>query len=132
VVGETYTCKLSYQDSSDQNSYDIIITINEDANIGPIVLLDKNNSFKQMIVPNIQSVGKVYSDNYPLGGGKVIADAYFTMISPWSIQGFFVNMLNFIPLQINIKQLDPDKILIWIQDPTHIMFSEINSKGECN
>ena len=132
VFSETYTCKLSYKDGySDQNSYDIIITIHEDANVGPIVLLDKQNSFKHMIVPGIQSVGKVYSDNYPFGGGKIIADAYFTMISPWAIQGFFVNMLNFIPLQIDIKQRDPEKILIWIHDPQHIMFSNTNSKGEC-
>lgn len=130
VLGETYTCKLSYEDSSEKKFYDIVIVVNEDNNAGPIVLLDKQNKFRQMLVPGIYSTGKVYSNNYPLGG-KISVDAYFTMISPWSIQGFFVNALNFIPIYIDIKQIDPSKISIWSYDPTHNMFSSTNSVGEC-
>ena len=132
VLAETYKCLLNYNDGySDQKSYEVIIVIHEGTDAGPIVLLDKNNSFKQIIVPGIQTIGKVHSNDYPFAGGKISSDAYFTTISPWSIQGFFVNGINFIPFQIDIKQLNPEKILIWIHDPTHIIFSENNSNGEC-
>ena len=129
VVGETFKCQLEFHDYLDKTTYELFIDTG-DTDVGSAILLDKNNSFKQIITTTIKSVGKIYSDNYPLAGQKISDDAYFTLISPWSVGGFFVHVGNIVLFYIDIKQLS-DKISIRVLDQNHTLLSETNSKGFC-
>ena len=129
VVAETFKCQLEYQDVfGDTTSFELFIDTG-DTNVGPIVLLDKNKNLKQIILPGIQSVGKVYSDNYPSAGQKISDDAYFFMVNSLLVHGFFVHTGRMVLIDIDL--FDSDKISISISDPTHLAFSRDNSKGFC-
>ena len=131
VVAETFKCQLEYTDLFEKIIPFELFIDTGDTNVGPIVLLDKNKNLKQIILPVIQSVGKVYSDNYPSGGQKIANDAYFSMVNSLFVKGFFVHLMRTVSIDISMYNLNPDTIEISIYDPSLINLSGTNAKGFC-
>lgn len=93
-----------------------------------IVLLDKDQKYRQTVTA-ITSVGKVYSDDYPLAGQKVSDDAYFHTVNSISVQGFFVHLMRTVPIDIKIRS--SDNIVISLYDPGHGNFTNNVVEGVC-
>ena len=131
VFSETFKCQLEYKKISGEDvSFELFIDTG-DTDTGFAVLLDKKNEEIKQIITNIQSVGKVYSDNYPYNT-KIEEDAYFSMNNNMFVRGFFINVQRAVPIDIDLKNINPDEILISIYDPTIILFDGRNNiEGVC-
>ena len=128
LIAETFKCQLEYYDMHDnKTSFELFIdTGDTDAEF--IVLLDKDGKYRQKVTA-ITSVGKVYSDDYPLAGQKVSNDAYFNMVNSISVQGFFIHLLRTVPIDISLY--NADNITISIYDPGLPFFTKNVIEGVC-
>ena len=125
VVAETYKCQLEYINVFEEIIPFELFIDTGDSDTEFIVALDKDQNYRQIVVA-IHSIGKVYSDNYPLAGQKVSNDAYFSMVNSMFVQGFFVHLNRTVSIDMH---LNPGKISIY--DPSLINLSGTNAKGSC-
>ena len=130
VVAETFKCQLEYKDVFEKIIPFELFIDTGDTDTEFIVALDKDQKYRQIVVA-IHSIGKVYSDNYPSGGQKITNDAYFNMVNSMFVKGFFVHLNRTVSIDIDIKNLNTDKIQISIYDPSLINLSGTNAKGSC-